>query len=81
MKDEDRKTRIVVLGAMPGLGYAGGILNNCEIVESVKLEREPFERPYYPLIMQKQMSRDIRDPRKNFKSVNISHQRIKRGRR
>jgi len=71
------KTKIVVIGgAVSSLGLSALSADHITL-GSVQVV-DPFAQPDFNTFNNR---RDVRDPRRNFKSVNKPQQRIKRGRR
>lgn len=72
--------KIVVIGAC-GLGRAlaglASMSNNVVIDEAAHIA-DPLAQPNFNTFNNR---RDVRDPRRNFKSVNKPQMRVKRGRR
>ena len=75
---EEKKTKVVCVSGVGILGLCGkSILSNYEVIEINRGETiEPFE-----MNVRSHRSKDIRQPGKQFKSVKLPQQRIKRGRR
>lgn len=73
---EDKK-KIVVIGGPAAVLSLGGFASNHITLSSVQIV-DPFAQPDFNSFNNR---RDVRDPRRNFKSVNKPQQRIKRGRR